>query len=156
MATYDEESLLSDIETVLKNNLNTRIAAINTEKADSITLATIDSGAYFMDMDDRSANYNPIVVYTISSIETESIGHATARNIIVNIAIIVNDNGDLSIVKRMLRYGRALREVFEQNFRYIRALDNFKIQSLPVLGFQLRNNSQRYKIVGLDLETSIV
>jgi hypothetical protein len=155
MATYDEESLLVDIETLLKNNLNTRITALNTEKADSITLAQVDSNAYFMDMDDRHANYSPVVIYTISGIDTESIASSSLRTITINIAIIINDNGDLDIVKRMMRYGRALREVFEMNFKYIRAVSDFKISSLPVLSFQLRNTSERYKIVGLDLETCI-
>mgnify|MGYP003661754413 FL=1 len=67
---YDLESLMSDVETIMTTNLNTKIGDINTEKADSITLLTIDSAAYFMqDLDHESLNFNPFVFYSVEDID---------------------------------------------------------------------------------------
>lgn len=153
---YDAETLLSDIQTVLSDNLNTKITAINTEKNDTITLGSVASGAYFMDMDDHAANFDPIVLYSVADVESEGIGPATKKVYTVNVCLILNDNGqDMNIVKRMLRYGRCLEEVIENNFYQKRAWDDFKIESLPVLGFQKSGTSLRYKIVGLNIISSI-
>lgn len=152
MAVYDPESLLIDIENIVKNNLNTKITAINTEKGDSITLASIDSSAYILDIDLKSVNYNPFILTSIVDIESNGIGSATSKIITINVALIHSDNGqDSAIVKRMLRYGRALSEIFEENFYQKRVTGILKIQNLPILSFQKSNSSLVYKVVGLDI-----
>src|SRR5687768_5557582 len=110
--SYDIESILVDVQALISANLNAKITAINTEKNDSITLRSIDSSAYFMDMDDQSANFDPIVLYAVTGIDGEGIGPVTSKIVTINVAIILSDDGhDMSIIKRMLRYGRALEEV---------------------------------------------
>lgn len=155
MARFDEENLLSNLETILKNNLNNKITAINTEKNDTITLAQINSDAYQMDVEDKISNYDPYIIYMITEQTTDKRGPATAENIVINIALIVTDNGsDLSIVKRMLRYRRCLKEVIEDNYRKI-SLDEMIIESLPVLSFQKSGSSYSSKIVGINIITTI-
>ena len=156
-AAYDEERLLTDIENLFKNNFATKIAAINSEKSDSITLVTVDStNGYFADMNDKSANYNPIILTAITDQTSESNGAATLRTITVNVALILSDDiGDANILKRMLRYGRAMREIVEDKFFNLRSVDIFKIESLPVLSFQKSGQSEVYKVVGINIITSI-
>ena len=152
---FDEELILSNLETILKANLNTKIGTINTEKGDSITLATINDNAYIMDVDDKEVNYNPYIIYMIADQTSESNGPVTSENLIINIALINSDNGmDKSIVKRMLRYRRALREVIEDNFRNINQCGEVTIESLPVLSFQKGSSSIMSKVVGINIITS--
>lgn len=156
MARFDEEVLLNNLETVLKANLNTKITAINSEKSDSITLTAIDNNAYQLDTDDKISNYNPYIIYMISEQTTEARGSATAENIVINIALIVTDNGnDLNIVKKMLRYRRCLKEVIEDNYRKISYCDSVIIESLPILSFQKSSNSHVSKICGINIITTI-
>lgn len=153
---FDEEQLLVNIETILKANLNTKITAINAEKNDTIVLATLDSNAFAMDIDDKENNYNPYLIFMIADQTTEANGPHTAENLVINVALIVSDNGmDLKIVRRMLRYRRCLKEVIEENFRKISPCGQVTIESLPVLSFQKSSSSIASKVVGINILTSI-
>ena len=153
---FDEELLLLNLETIIKANLNTKIAALNTEKNDTISLATVNNSAYIMDVNDKEVNYNPYIIYMISEQTSEARGPVTIENIIINVALIHSDNGlDPYIVKRMLRYRRCLKEVIEENFRSISPCDSVTIESLPVLSFQKSNSSYSSKVVGINIITSI-
>lgn len=153
---FDEEQLLLNIETTLKNLFNTKVAEINTEKNDSITLATINNGAFIMDADDREVNYDPYILYMIIDQTSEGRGPTTSETIVVNIALIHTDNGlDPSVVRRMLRYRRALREVIEENFQKINPCGQCSIESLPLLSFQKASTSIASKVVGINIVTSI-
>ena len=152
---YDVEQILSDLETIFKTYFNNKIIALNTEKSDSITLEQINLNAYFMDMDDAAINYDPFILFEISDLNSDGIGPGTSKNITVNFALVLNDNGqDQFIVKRMLRYQRCMEEIIEDNFQSLKC-DILKIESLPVLSFQRANESLRYKIVGININSSI-
>lgn len=152
---FDLEILLSDIKALMISKLNTKISSINTEKNDSIILKTVSDSAYFLDMDDQAANYDPVILYSITDIQSQGIGPRTSKSVTINIALILSDDGIVPfIVNRMLRYGRCLSEIFEENWKYSRAVSDFKVQALPVLSFQKSDSSENYKVVGIDLITS--
>lgn len=158
MAKYDVETFFADLETFMKANLNTKIAAINTEKSDSITLATVADEAYFFQsLDERVANYNPIIFYGLTSdVESDGIGPYTSKKLKVNVTIIVNDQNLASLGKRYLRYNRALEEIFLENWD--RAVNNgikLKVTSPVLIDFTLLNDSQPYRVVGVELEANI-
>jgi hypothetical protein len=157
MARYDAESLLSDIETFLKANLNTKISAITTEKNDGITLRTVDSGAYFFQvLDDKIANFNPIVVYGLTDWQSDGIGPANAEKVAIEIAIILTDDSqDANIGKKMLRYHRALTELFNENWAKIRSSLKLKITSLPPITIGL-NGQENARAVGIRVEADLV
>lgn len=153
---FDEEQLLLNLEATLKAKLNTKIASINAEKNDSIVLATISDNAFIMDSDDKESNYNPYIIYMITDQTSESRGPGTSENLVINIALVFSDSGqDKSIVRRMLRYRRCLREVIEENFRKISPCDQATIESLPLLSFQRSSSSMMSKVVGINIITSI-
>lgn len=152
---YDLETLLSDIKSIMTSNLNTKLTSITNEKDDLIVLKPVSSSAYLEDMDDKFANYDPFILTYITNIDTEGIGYQTSKTVTVNVALVLSDDGlKGDILHRMLRYGRALEEIFEENWRNKGAVGTFKIESLPVLSFQRSDNSERYKVVGLNLITS--
>ncbi len=153
---YDVESLITDIETLLKNNLNTKLSAIDTEKNDSIVLKQVNSSAYFWDLNSSAVNYDPAILIVESDNESEGLGPATKQVITLNVTIIVADKyTDLFIVKRMHRYRRALREVIETNFQRLRGCDNLKIQSLPVISLDDGDGAMSFKAIGINIISSI-
>ena len=154
--TYDLETLLDDIETLVKANLNTKIAAINSEKNDSISLATIDSEAYFFQsLDGKQINYTPFVAYGISNFDSpEDGGHYGAAEIKVSIDVIVclEDVGqDVNITKRMLRYQRALKEIIETNFDGLTSGVKLSVQNQLPIDVALLNSSNMHKAIGITI-----
>lgn len=158
MASYDIESWLADLETFLKANLNTQIAALNTEKNDSLTLATIDTtgGYFFQTMNDRVANFDPILFYGVDKIEAGPIGPATVEKYTIAVLIILADTGNDDVSgKRLLRYQRVLRDLFHSNFGQIGDNQYLKMNSLEPVAFTLANSGDAYHAVGVTLEVNI-
>lgn len=142
-AKYDWESLAADIETILKNNLNTKITALDAEKADTITLDQVNSSAYFFQtMNDSIANFNPFIFYGIDNIESEGIPSASSDEIEIAVWLVLDDDAnDLLIANRMLRYTRALKEVFEDNWNETRNRSKIVVKAFAPVQFQDAINS---------------
>jgi hypothetical protein len=153
----DIETVLDDIETFLKANLNTQIAALNTEKADSITLDTVASDAYILQsLNNTVTNFNPWVFYGIETTKSDGKGPSTAVTYVINVIIALTDNGnDTNIGRRMLRYSRVLKDLFETNWRIISDRLTFTVESLEPISFKLQNNTASYMAVGVQLETTL-
>lgn len=153
---FDEESLLQNIDTILKAQLNAKLTAISTEKNDGITLDSVDSNAILMDTEDSTLNYDPAIIFMIVDQLTEAQGPVTSENIVVNITLLKSDIGnDNNILKKMLRYRRAIKEIIEDNFDKINPCGLCTIESLPVLSFQRSGAHYLTKVVGVNLLTSI-
>jgi hypothetical protein len=151
MSRYDIESLCDDIKTILTTNLNDKLAEIDADKNDSITLATINSSAYhFQSMNGANSNYNPFVFYGVQEIDGEGFHSNTPMRIDVSIIIVVEDTGqDIDIGKRMLRYGRALKEVFEEGFQDIAQGVKISVQSQVPIEINLMNTSAIHRAIGV-------
>lgn len=155
---YDIELFLSDVETYLKANLNTKLTAINAEKADSITLKPVDDAAYFcQSLNDSVTNYNPFVYYGVDSIESNGIGPATSNGYKVEVAIVVSDQGEsLDVNKRiMFRYHRALTELFQEGYASVARGVKIKVQSLVPISVQLMNSSAEARAIGVTLDFTL-
>lgn len=148
---YDIENLLADIEATLKANLNTVIARIDAEKADSIVLKQIPSSAYFFEtLDQRVANFNPFILYGIEGIDTITQRGSSAQKITISVIVVLHDPQDKNpIPKRMLRYSRALKETIEENYTLTSNGISLEIQSLVPVPFQLLNSTLSYRAVGI-------
>lgn len=160
MAKYDIESLLLDIETLLKNNLNNKITAINSEKNDSIVLAQIDSNAYFMQsLDGPEVNYNPFIFYGIEAISDEATGanfSFTPMRLSIAVALVMEDSGlDVNISRRMFRYQRAIKEIFEEGFDSIPEGIKLTVQSQVPIELSLLNDSYKHKAIGVTIKADM-
>lgn len=156
MAKYDVENLLADIKTILVNNLNTKLAAIDSEKNDGITLKTVAEDAYILQsMDAKSANYNPYILYGVVDIEGEGFGPMTQQILQIQVALVLADFGEQEMGKVMLRYLRALQEVIEDNWTENNNGVKLSISSLVPIDLQNINTSNRYKAVGLDIRAAL-
>ncbi len=154
MARYDLETLLKNIKSVIVSDFNTKITEINTEKNDGITLPTFDTNAVVFNMDKKWMNYNPSIM--IQTIDNQGISNANTRskNLIINVALIysnINIDGE-NLQWMMLRFQRALEEIFEAKFSSRLFLGRLTIQSLPTLEFT--EETKTYNMTGVDLITT--
>src|SRR5947209_5598149 len=122
MAKYDVENLLTDIQAYMVANFQAKLTEINNEKADGITLSAPDNNAYFLQtINDKIANYDPFVIYGIDRATTDSLGLMSVRKWIVSVIIVLADTLEADsantqiISHKILRYSRALTELFEEN-----------------------------------------
>lgn len=156
--TYDIENLMDDIETFMKANINTKIAAINAEKADSTVLKTISDSAYFFQsLDERVTNFNPFVFYGLAAnIESEGIGPAVSKILPINIAVITFDSNQANIGKRYLRYNRAIEEIFLEKWDQVsNNATKVKVRTPVLIDFTILNDSQPFRVVGVELEVTV-
>lgn len=155
---FDLETFFDELEDFMKSNLNNSIAAINTEKSDSIVLKTIDDNAYTLQtLDERVVNYDPFVFYGMAAdAEVLPTGPYTARIIKADIAIVAADENNPNIGKRFFRYARALEEIFLNNWNSIGNLGiKFKVSNPFLFEFELLNTTQTFRAVGVQLEAAI-
>lgn len=154
---YDLESLLTDVETVLKANLPGRLTAIDAEKNDGVTLKQIDNAAYFAQtLNQGVAAFDPYLAYGVIDQSPDGNYGGTADRVSLQVVIVLSDPGqDTAILKRVLRYQRALREVFEQNWEKTRK--GIKLRVEPTLPVQLSelDTSKNYRAVGVQIETQL-
>lgn len=157
MARYDIETFLDEIEAALKANLNTKITALNTEKAGAPVLATISNDAYFLqELNGKTINHDPFILYGIEDIIAESRGPSSLQRVVVSVIIVVADEGtDVAIGKRIMRYARALKETLQDNWTLSSAGHKIDIRSLVPQSFPRLNSSEFYRAVGVEIETSI-
>lgn len=153
---YDIEKLLTDIQALYAANLNTKIAAINSEKSDSITLATVSSSAYFTDLMAAQINYDPFILYSVENVASKPQYGMSIEDVTVSVVLVFEDTGqDTSIYNRMLRYGRALKEVIEDNFTLAENAVKLEVQSLLPVYFKAVDSQEFYRAVGVNITASI-
>lgn len=154
---YDVESFVRDIETTLKTKLNDVIDAINTEKNDTIILKNINDNAYaFQTLNDKVLSYSPFVFYYIQDIQGTGIGPATSQDIALEVVIILEDKQDHKFQYELLRYLRALIELFNNNFNNIKYSKKLTIESLTPVQFRLPNSSKYNSAIGVSIATTII
>ncbi len=152
-AKYDLENLLADVKAIMVANINTKLVEIDTEKGD-LTMAPIDNDAYFeQSLTTKTANWDQFILYGISDIESDGKGPMTLQKVSVQIVLILSDFGnDPDINKRVLRYGRALKEIFEKNWKKISGRAA-QIKTYRPIEDPL--DDVVFRMIAIDLETSI-
>lgn len=158
MKVYDIESFCSDIKTILTTYLNSKLTSIDSEKNDGITLKPVASDAYFFqELNEATVNYDPYILYSVENIESEALGPVTSLRPTVHIILVLADQGSelAGIGTRMLRYQRALKEIFESHWTENQNGVKIKVQSLVPVQFSLMNSANSYRAIGIALTGDI-
>lgn len=121
MATkYDEEYWVLKMVGAVKANLNTRIAAINAEKNDGLSLSSVNDAAYYyMTFGNALPNYDPCVIFAVNVAPVDTVaGRSSYRaelmcQLTVSSAIVGNAE---DLFKILSRYRRALLETIASVF----------------------------------------
>jgi len=154
---FDIECFIDNMEQHIKNKINDKIIEIDTEKGSTFTTEPINEKAYiFQSLDNMPVNFDPILFYGISQVPSKSITGATAKMYKVEISVIKADSESKTIGKKLLRYQRALEEIFEENFYKINNVrPKIEVSSLQPISFRLQNSSNQFKAIGIEIEFSI-
>jgi hypothetical protein len=156
MKKYDLESFLRDIETYLKANLNDQINLINAEKND-FAIDTVEDDAYiYQTLNDRVVNYPTTIFYYIDNIASEGIDSATSEEVSIEVVAILTDVQDGLMQYKLLRYLRALKDLFNSGFNKVHYTKKVRIESLVPIEFALQNSSSYVHAIGVRLTTVII
>lgn len=156
---YDVEKLEADLLALVKSKLPSKLAEITAEKADSITLVVPTADDYFNTTDDEVLNRKLSVQYGLIDGSPLSISSSTAETNRYLFLIYLNElNKKPGVVrKKLYRYIRALKEIFEENFDRLSFVSKMNIHTIAPTSASWDENeiSPVYKVGGVYIETSI-
>lgn len=157
MAKYDVESFMDEFVTALKTNLAARITAINSEKGNDPVLEAISDSAWiFQTLDEKALNYRDFIFYYIDDISGEINGPHASKDLTIEVDFFVYDRQDNLLMKRVLRYWRALEEAMALTWdRVGKGYDKAAIRSLTPIDVKLINSSEYHKVFGVSLNFAI-
>lgn len=157
---YDAETVLKNVEALLKAELDTQIGCINTIKSDAIVLDTIPADHYlFETLDSRVNNFKkPFIMYGLT--ENESKG-AQLGNYVETVTVTVEvaffdcgiKNRSTDVYK-LLRYREALKRTVLKNPDIFRGYGTPLIKSLNPASFPF-DNKRVILSCGLNVTVSI-
>lgn len=156
--TYDIETLLIEIDTMLKANLNTEIEAVSNDKADGLSLPLIGENAYaIQSLDDKVQNYDNYVFTQVTDIKTIGTGPNTSEDYTIGVWIVAGGTANqLQQSQRMFRYLRALKRTFEKYWDKTSSLKiKLKIESIPPQDVINLNTSKYFRVVGVQITGAI-
>lgn len=152
---YDLENFATDIRDLLLLRLNEKIQLINVEKGD-FEIKEVSENAYcFQSLDERAMNYSPFLIYGFDDIISVSNGPLNADSVLFSATIIIADDGAKNIMSKLLRYQRALREVFQKHWDEIGHAQKGEIKSLNPLAFQFANSSHPSRAIGIQIMSTL-
>ena len=162
---YDAENLLETILGIMKTSgaLNTKITAVEDEKIAqskglSPALKLVSDDSYFLQSwNEKILNKSPAIFYGIEDTTAQSAGSAVLKIYKIFVELVMVDNGmsnDGS--KRIMRYARALEELFAENFSPAVAQGTVKVEAVRPVAFKLALDSdEEIKVGGVTLTIGI-
>ncbi len=160
--TFDAEDLLDSVLSIMTDGLNTKIAAVEAEKTTKgkpIGLTAVDSNAYYRQTwNDKILQYTPAIFYGIENTASTSVAGVTATQYFIFAEVVISDSGnDDQVVNRILRYTRALKELFEEQFGKVAEAGKIKIETVRPVSFKLEeDNSNEVKVGGISITLTLV
>jgi hypothetical protein len=154
---YDIEQFVDEVEALFKSNYNAQLALVDADKNDGLILDQVNENAFVIQtMDEKAFNENPFLFIGINGVESESGQAALRETIAVEIVIVLVDNYDRSIDKKLLRYQRAMKELILSNFNKLtRDRSEVEIKSMVPIQFQLQNSDRTHKAIGIEITKTI-
>ena len=152
----DTEIICDKLRDYVKSKINDEIDLINQEKNDDIILEHISNDAYFFEsLDDEVHNFDPFFFYYVDSTTTEVKGPSYAKAINIEFDLLVVDDGDSHISRKLLRYTRVMEKVLAQAFNRIMPSNNAELETLDSIDVKLKNSSKRHKAIGTRINFTI-
>lgn len=156
----DVEVVENQLLNLVKAKLPAKLTEIMAEKADSIVLETPTDDQYFNTTDDHVLNQSLLVKYGLIDGDPVSIFSKTAEeNRYLFMFCLDEMNAAPGVIrKKLFRYIRALKEIFEENFDAFSHLSSIEINSIAPTSASWDENemSPVFKVGGVYIETSLV
>lgn len=154
---FDVESFYDYAAQVLKDNISAKVAEINTEKDDGITLEAPRSSDYYVDFNEKVISEPFFIYYTlVEARPIENVGEDVSIEVTMMfyVAFIEIDGGDEALKKGM-RYTRAFQEVFKEGFAGHAQISDLEIFQHMPQSAQFEKSSKWYKIGGIEIKGTI-
>lgn len=149
---YDIEDFLTDVGTLLRDDFNSKVLEINAEKADTVSLKTVEPKAiYFQGLDEKIINYSPALFYAVSGgAVNETHGSGCLIEYDVDVYVLFTDPRHQNFEKMLLRYHSVLLTLFNEKWlNYSRR--KAEIKSVDPAGFAQLNETQVIRASGITL-----
>lgn len=164
---FDSEDLLDSVLSVMTSGsaLNAAISALEADKSTqgkglTPTLAGVDASAYFVQTwDNKILNQKgPSIFFGIEDVQVSENAGAVAKTYQVFVEVVlVDDLTSPDGYKRIMRYSRALEELFKNKFAPAISMGSVKIQSVRPISFKLElDSSDEVKVGGISLTIVLV
>lgn len=155
MPKYDIETFLSDVETLFKEKLNTKIDEINLEKSNNL-IENIPTEGWYLNHIPQVWDYKQFIVWGLGGITLSGQQHdAAIYNVTIFIEACVVDDGSKmneALIYKLLRYSRSLLEVSNENFDSLQGYGKLQLDTLsPSL---VDVSGKRLRMAGVNLTAS--
>lgn len=157
----DEETFLDDVTNFIKAGINAEIDAINLNKDDGIECPNIQPDRFFESMNDEVFNFaNGFIYYGIKLISPTSNMTATSSEItlffdFLHLDDLTSQTASHKIRKKVMRCGKALRQVIQKNFKKVSYASELSITTLSPQNFKNIESGDSYKMGGVELTGTI-
>lgn len=154
---YDIEDVLTDMKSVCTTNLATKLLEIDAEKADRALLPVNANAYFFQSLEHAKAAAFPVFIYYWMEDPTaDGLGPNTLQDLEISFVVVLKDTAENDFyLTRMLRYSRALKEIFEQsctgNMKHLRML----ISSLSPVTFMIEGADTSFHAAGIKLRVKL-
>jgi hypothetical protein len=159
MATpkVDIEVVCIAVETFMKARLNTKLAEIDAEKADGMTSPTVPDEAYVFEYwGEEFANFNPVVLIGIAGMDaSDGPGPGVVQTVRLQVGVVLTDDGTPNIVRKLLRFQRALTEIFTKEWDTVYRAVKFRVSGIEPFPVSLLHRDQPDRMIGITLEFSL-
>lgn len=158
---YDIERLEEDLLALVQSKLPDKIAEISAEKADSIVLEVPLDSQYFNTTDDEVdvSNQTLNIQYGVIDGAPFSVSSNTSEDNRYIFLIYLNELNGIpgEVRKKLFRYIRAFKEIFEENFDRLTCASSIKVQSIAPTSASWDTNetSPVYKVGGVYINIAI-
>ena len=110
-------------------------------------------------LDNATINHDPFVFYGITDIASEPNGPYISEDITINVMIVVAENNEYNensgMTQIMFRYQEALKETIKSNWSNCGNGNKIFIKSLLPVQIESLNDSQSFRVIGIEFNTVI-
>ena len=158
MARFDIENFRDYFIAMIKDNLAAKLAEINAEKADSLTLEVFDNDQYAGSLSEKVMNYADFVLYGFPEIQT--IQQPDSGDFAIEIQMtfdiwIADTDGGIVAENKVLRYTRAFSEIIAENIRKNPIIGDVQLEIFSPLPLSLSQFSAIMRVGGVQIKGTI-
>lgn len=161
--TFDGEDLLDSVLSMVQTGISAKLTAIEAEKIAkgkgvSGGLPVPEASAYTRQTwSNNILNHSPAIFYGIENVQAEGVGPATMEKFTVFVEVVMVDSGmDTDTSSRIMRYSRALKEIFQEGFAEVAETGRIKIETVRPVSFKLdQDSSEEIKVGGVSLTVAL-
>ena len=152
------EDFLKCAKALVIANINDKLTEIDNERGDyELKKIDVDDAIIFQSMNNFPVNFDPILFYGVDNVTNQGdVESAAGETWEIEFSIILADPQDKTVDTRILRYQRALKEIFLNNYVKINNMrQKVRVRSLNPVAFTLQNASVEYRAIGIIVETTL-